>query len=398
MSASRVCRTQSPASRKGSAAPRYAYIVVTSGVHIVVEWSRAWLLYGTGTRYDATMYGTDDSEVGVAATLRDVATLAGVSFKTVSNVVNNYPHVRPGTRERVQRAIDELEYRPNLSARSLRSGRSGVISLVLPELSLSYFAQLADAVIARVEHHGLVVQIEKTGADRDREIAVLSSPRTKAADGLIFSPLGMGQDDAELLRVTYPLVILGERIFGGPVDHVTMRNVEAARAATQTLLDVGRRRIAVIGAHEGEVIGSAGLRLAGYREALDAAGIDHDPDLIAYTTLWHRPNGAECMERLIASGVEFDGVFALNDALALGAMRVLQQTGYAIPNDVSLIGFDNIEEAQYAVPSLTTIDPGMAQIAEKAVDLLVDLIAHPTRRASPEELLVDYEVVPRESH
>lgn len=334
----------------------------------------------------------------MAATLRDVAKLAGVSIKTVSNVVNDYQHVRPETRRRVQWAIQELAYQPNLSARSLRSGRTGVISLVLPELTLSYFAQLADAVIARAEHHGRIVQVEITGGDRDRELAVLASPRTKGVDGMIFSPLGMSQDDVDHLRVRYPLVILGERIFGAPVDHVTMRNVEAARAATETLIAAGRRRIAVIGAHEGEVLGSAALRLAGYLEALAAAGIDLDPGLLTYTTLWHRPNGAECMERLIASGVEFDAVFALNDALALGAMRVLQHAGYDIPGDVSLIGFDNIEDAQYTVPSLTTIDPGMPQIAEKAVDLLVARIAAKGEQGPPQEVLVDFEVVARESH
>ncbi|WP_308796525.1 LacI family DNA-binding transcriptional regulator [Agromyces silvae] len=334
----------------------------------------------------------------MAATLHDVAKLAGVSIKTVSNVVNDYVHVRPETRERVQRAIDELAYRPNLSARSLRSGKSGVISLVLPELGLSYFAQLADAVIARADAHGLIVQVEQTNGDREREIAMLSSPRRQLADGLIFSPLGMGQEDAELLQVDYPMVLLGERIFGGPVDHVTMRNTEAAKAATELLLAGGRRRVAVIGAHENEVIGSAGLRLEGYRQALDAAGIAYDPRLVTYTTLWHRANGAESMAELIASGAEFDAVFAMNDALALGAMRVLQHAGYRIPEDVPLVGFDNIEEADYAVPSLTTIDPGRAPIAARAVDLLVERMGDPGRPESAEEILVDFEIIRRESH
>jgi DNA-binding LacI/PurR family transcriptional regulator len=332
------------------------------------------------------------------ATLHDVARLAGVSIKTVSNVVNDYPHVRPDTRARVQQAIAELGYRPNLSARSLRSGRSRVISLVVPELGLSYFAQLADAVIARAEEHGLTVQVEQTGASRDREIAMLASPRRHLADGLIFSPLAMSQDDAELLRVEYPVVLLGERIFGGPVDHVTMRNVEAAKAATMLLLQGGRRRIAVIGAHEGEVVGSAALRLRGYRQALEEAGIDFDPRLVGQTTLWHRAEGAQATDRLILDGIEFDGVFAMNDALALGAMRALQSAGRRIPEDVSLVGFDNVEEAEYALPRLSTIDPGRTQIASRAVDLLVDRIENRLTDEHPLELLVDFALVPRESH
>ncbi|MCI2957704.1 LacI family transcriptional regulator [Agromyces atrinae] len=334
----------------------------------------------------------------MAATLHDVAKLAGVSIKTVSNVVNAYPHVRPATRERVQAAIDELGYQPNISARSLRSGRSGVIGLVLPELSLSYFAELADAVIAEAEKHGLVVLIEKTGASRDHEIAVLSSPRMRLTDGLIFSPLGMGQEDVAHLAVDYPLVLLGERIFGGPVDHVTMRNVEAARAATESLIAAGRRRIAVIGAHEGEVVGSAALRLAGYEEALTAAGIALDPELVTFTTLWHRANGAASMRELVQSGTPFDAVFGLNDALALGALRVLQEEGLRVPEDVAVIGFDDIEESAFTVPSLSSIDPGRTQIAAEAVEILVRRIGEGGGRPSePREVLVDFAVVERES-
>ena len=150
-------------------------------------------------------------------------------------------------------------------------------------------------------------------------------------DGLIFSPLGMGMDDVARLDVSYPLVLLGERIFEGPTDHVTMRNIEAARAATEHLIARGRRRIAVVGAHEGEVVGSAGLRLRGYREALEAAGIPFDERLIVHTTLWHRSNGATAMRELLARDVQFDAVFGLNDTLALGAMRVLQEAGLPHP-------------------------------------------------------------------
>lgn len=334
----------------------------------------------------------------MAATLHDVARLAGVSIKTVSNVVNDFEQVRPATRAKVQLAIEALNYKPNISARNLRSGRSGVIGLVLPELSLSYFAELADAVIAHAEQHKLVVLIEKTGGDRDRELATLSSPRMRLTDGLIFSPLGMSQDDADLLAVDYPLVLLGERIFGGPVDHVTMRNVEAARAATELLIASGRRRIAVLGAHVNEDVGSAALRLRGYREALDAAGIPFDPALVSYTTLWHRSNGAESMREVIASGVEFDAVFGLNDALALGAMRALQESSLRVPADIAVIGFDDIEESRYAVPSLSSIDPGRTQIAERAVQILVDRIKQGGGRpADPAEELVDFDVVVRES-
>lgn len=333
----------------------------------------------------------------MAATLRDVAAQAGVSIKTVSNVVHDFPHIRQSTRERVLAAIDDLGYKPNISARSLRSGRTGVIGLAVPELSLSYFAELADAVIQAAERRGISVLIEQTGGDRDREIQLLSSPHRQLTDGLIFSPLGMGNDDAAYLEVDYPLVVLGERIFNGPTDHVTMRNVEAASAATRHLLAGGRRRIAVIGAHEDEVIGSAGLRLRGYREALAEAGIEVDPALIGYTTLWHRANGATVMRELLATGVQFDAVFALNDTLALGAMRVLQESGRRIPLDVAVVGFDDLDEASYCLPALSTIDPGRDEIADTAVRILLERISGTAAEVPPREIVSEFRLVQRES-
>ena len=332
----------------------------------------------------------------MAATLHDVARLAGVSIKTVSNVINDYPHIRPNTRAKVERAIAELGYTPNLTARNLRSGRTGAIALALPDLSLPYFAELAAQVIHEAEAAGVVVLVEQTGADRDREIELLRSPRLKLTDGLIFSPLGMSQDDAAALEVSYPLVLLGERIFDGPTDHVTMRNVDAARAATEYLIAQGRRRIAVVGAHEGEVIGSAALRMQGYREALDAAGIEYDDGIVGYTTLWHRANGADSMRAILARGREFDAVFGLNDTLALGAMRVLQEAGRTVPDDVAVIGFDSLDEAAYSIPSLTTVDPGRSWIATTAVATLLARIAGEAD-AEPRTLLADYRILERES-
>ncbi|MGB3731939.1 LacI family DNA-binding transcriptional regulator [Microbacterium sp.] len=332
----------------------------------------------------------------MAVTLHDVARLANVSIKTVSNVINDYPHIRPATRERVEQAIAELGYTPNLTARNLRSGRTGAIALALPDLSLAYFGELAAQVIREAEAAGVVVLVEQTGADRDRELELLRSPRLKLTDGLIFSPLGMGQEDAAALDVSFPLVLLGERIFDGPADHVTMRNIDAARAATEHLLALGRRRIAVVGAHEGEVLGSAALRLQGYREALEAAGIPYDEDIVGYTTLWHRANGADSMREMLARGAQFDAVFGLNDTLALGAMRVLQEAGRRVPDDVAVIGFDGLDEAQYSIPSLTTIDPGRDWIAKTAVSTLLQRIAGQAD-AAPRTLLADFRILERES-
>ncbi|GAA4423102.1 LacI family DNA-binding transcriptional regulator [Georgenia halophila] len=306
----------------------------------------------------------------MAATMQDVAQLAGVSVKTVSNVVNDYPYVRTETRERVMSAIADLGYQINASARNLRRGRTGMIGLALPMLSLPYFAELAESVITAAEERGLVVIIEQTGSDRRRELDALHGARRAMTDGLIYSPLALGAEDEELLPTSSPLVLLGERIFSDRVDHVTMRNVEAAKAATEYLLGIGRRRIAVVGVHPGEVVGSAGLRLQGYEEALAEAGIERDPALYGAVGPWGRANGAQAIGTMLDAGTVPDAVFGLNDTLALGAMHEMQVRGLRVPEDVAVIGFDDIEEAQYSTPTLSSAHFDRDEVARTALQLL----------------------------
>jgi DNA-binding LacI/PurR family transcriptional regulator len=327
--------------------------------------------------------------------MRDVALHAGVSPKTVSNVMNGYPYIREATRLKVLASIEALGYQMNLSARNLKSGRTGIIGLAVPELSLPYFAELADAVIQAAEQHGLTVMIEQTGAVRERELAALQRPRGHLVDGLLFSPLGLGHEDADQLRISTPMVLLGERIFHGPVDHVMIDNVTGTRAAVQHLLELGRRRIAVIGTHPGELVGTAAIRYDAYASALDEAGVEPMRQLAVQAGPWHRSNGAEAMEQLLASGIEFDAVLGLNDTLALGAIRVLAKHGIRIPDDVAVAGFDDIDEARYSTPTLTTVDPGRAQIATTAVELLVARMNGDD--SEHREIIAPYELHRRES-
>jgi DNA-binding LacI/PurR family transcriptional regulator len=331
------------------------------------------------------------------ATMHDVAALAGVSVKTVSNVVNGYQYIRPTTRAKVEAAIGELGYRINITARNLRQGRTGMIGLAVPELSLPYFAELADSVIRAAEDVRLTVLIEQTGGARARELEVLSGQRRHLTDGLIFSPLDLGEQDKALFDVEFPMVLLGERIFGGPADHVTMNNVDAARAATQHLIDLGRRRIALIGTHPGETMGSAALRERGYRQALADAGIGFDPALLGDAGLWHRATGAEAMARLLDAGVEVDAVFGLNDAMALGALHVLHDRRIDVPGQVAVIGFDDIDEASYSSPPLTSVVPGREEIAQTAVKLLVDQIAADGSGRPPVEIVAQFSIAVRGS-
>jgi DNA-binding LacI/PurR family transcriptional regulator len=333
----------------------------------------------------------------VAITLHDVARLAGVSIKTVSNVINDYPHIRPATRTKVEAAIDELGYQPNLSARSLRSGRSGVISLLIPDLRNAYFAELADAVMRAAQAKGLSVIIEQMPGGKKEELEILRGPRMQLVDGILYSVLALGEEDAHQLDKRMPMVLLGDRIFHGPKDHVTMQNTAGAKAATDHLLSLGRRRIAALGAHPGEVVGSAGLRLEGYRQALAEHGVQYEQSRVIPVSTWHRKDGAEAMRAFLAEGVPFDGLVAFNDSMALGAMRVMQEAGLRIPDDVAVIGFDDIDETRYSIPSLSTIDPSKDQIAETAVELLLERIENPDSDEPARDLSTAFRVVQRES-
>lgn len=335
----------------------------------------------------------------MAPTIHDVARLAEVSIKTVSNVLNDYPHIRPATKQRVLDAIQALDYHPNLTARGLRSGRTGLVSLIIPDLRNAYFAELADVVMRAADAQGLSVIIAQSGADRERELSLLRGPRSQMVDGILFSVLALSERDNDLLaEVRTPMVLLGERILTGPKDHVTMRNTEGVRAATEHLIAQGRRRILAFGGDRAQGLSSASLRLDGYTEAVEQAGIGYDESLVVEVIGWFRSTGAAAMRRFLERGIPFDGVVAFNDAIALGAMRVLQEAGFSIPDDVAVIGFDDIDETRYTLPTLSTIDPGRQEIAEVAVRYLKERIETPgAATLLPREYLSDFAVIQRES-
>ncbi|RZU71809.1 LacI family transcriptional regulator [Micromonospora kangleipakensis] len=327
--------------------------------------------------------------------LKDVAERAGVSVKTVSNVVNGYLHVRPDTRARVEEAIAELNYRPNLSARNLRKGRTGVIALAVPELDIPYFAELARHVVTAAAAHGWTVLIDQTGGGPEQERKAASGIGDHMIDGLIFSPLALTADDLTGLD-GMPMVLLGERIDHGPADHVVVDNVAAAREITAHLIGLGRRRIAAIGSQRTPEGASARLRLAGYTAALEEAGIGYDEKLVAPAPAWHRADGAAAMRDLLSSGVRPDAVFCFNDTLALGALRALHEAGLRVPEDVAVAGFDDIEDGRFSIPTLTTVAPDKERIARLAVDLLAGRLDG-DREAPPRELTAPHRLATRES-
>lgn len=331
------------------------------------------------------------------ATMQDVARAAGVSLMTVSNVINEHPHVKPATRSKVLQAIADLDYRVNVAARNLRQGRTGTIGLAVPEIDRPYYGQLAARIIAHARRHGLRVAVEQTGANREGELDALALSRNRLYDALILAAVGLGPADRDLLRVDYPVVVLGERIFDGPVDHIAMANTAGARAATEHLLAQGCREVVMFGGDDTPEPNVATLRLRGFDEALAAAGLPRTPDRIVRLPAYTLAAGAAAARQLARAGVPFDGAVCVTDTVALGVLRGLADAGVPVPGRVRVIGFDDIEESRFSVPTLSTIDPDHEFMAARAVELVAGRLRAPGEPHSPREIVSPPRLVVRES-
>ncbi|GEN81487.1 LacI family transcriptional regulator [Actinotalea fermentans ATCC 43279 = JCM 9966 = DSM 3133] len=335
-------------------------------------------------------------------TQADVARRAGVSQRTVSNVVNKFPHVSADVVARVTEAIEALGYTPSHAARSLRLGRSGLLQLVVPELDVPYFAELARGVVKCAEERGFGVMVRQTLGDRERERDALEGPAAEHAEGTILSAVGSIEDILATGRGRSPVVLIGERTGMGLVDHIGIDDTAAAAEATRHLVETGRRRVAFIGADPADSLRMAELRLRGYEQALTSAGLPFDETLVVRTRSYHRKDGEEAMAALLALGPDRrpDGVFCATDLLALGALRTARTSGVAVPTELALVGFDGLEEGEYSAPTLSTVAPDKAEIARVAVETLLARIA---ARAGVEDeppaqdLLIAFDLVVRES-
>ncbi|MFJ8750300.1 LacI family DNA-binding transcriptional regulator [Streptomyces sp. NPDC102441] len=315
--------------------------------------------------------------------IKDVARHAGVSEKTVSNVINDYVHVSDRTRRVVREAIDHLGYRVNLAGRHLRKGRTGIIALVVPELDVPYFAELARHVIREAEQLSLTVLIHQSGADREHELAALAGFGSDFVDGIILSPLALTADDLRQRVGVPPTVLLGELLEEG-ADHVAIDNEKAARQATEHLIGLGRRNILAVGGHEAPGLGTAEARTRGYLAALAEEGLTRQPDALLAVDDFRMPAGARAVAGALRAGLRPDGLLCLNDQLALGALRALHEHGLRVPEDVAVIGFDDVEGGRFSVPTLSTVAPDKAAVARVAVQLLHHRIGEAAAR-SPQE-------------
>lgn len=333
----------------------------------------------------------------MAVRLRDVAARAGVSPRSVSNVVNGFHYVSPEMRTKVETAIAELDYQPNLLARSLRSGRTGVIGLLVPEIGAPYFGELAHEVVEQARALGLRVRIDETGGQRQRELDLLEElQRSGQVDGILLSAFWLSASELADARVELPVVLLGERAVDAAVDHVGIDNVGAAQAITGHLIEQGRTRIAAILEQDHPRAPASRQRLAGYRAALAAAGLQAEPTLVARMKVYpHRQDGANAMGRLIDASTPFDAVLCFSDMVAVGALHEIHRRGLQVPDDVAVVSFDDVEEGRFTFPPLTTVAPDKTSIARQALQRLqqrVDGFQGP-----PEDLPVSYQLALRES-
>ncbi|MFF4616209.1 LacI family DNA-binding transcriptional regulator [Nonomuraea jabiensis] len=328
-------------------------------------------------------------------TMSDVAKLSGVSKMTVSNVINGRAGVSDEVRRRVMEAIRQSGYRVNVSARTLRSGRTGVIGLAVPEIDRPYFGQLAAHVIDQARSYGFHVAIEQTGAAVVGEIDAIKHSYTLHFDGLILSAVGVDPRDSRLADVGYPIVMLGEQDFGGRLDHVAMPNEEGTKAATTHLIDRGCRRIAIVTGGALDGVNVVTRRYQGFLAALAERGLTPDPALLFTQAGMTMDAGRDAAHHLVDSGGQVDGVVAVTDTVAQGVLRGLADRGLRVPDDVRLIGFDDIPEAEFMVPALSTVAPDHQWMAAKAVELMINRIHAPLRPAG--EHIAPFELRIRES-
>lgn len=304
--------------------------------------------------------------------------MAGVSWKTVSNVIHGSSQVRPETRQRVEEAIARLGYRMTVSGRQLRRGRSGMIALAVPDLTSPYFSALARHIIRYASDVDHVVLIDDTAGDAEQERSAAGGYAVQFADGVILSPASIDSNTIARVHPNGPVVVLGERDLTLPesdltFDHVAIDNVASARELTEHLVATGRRRLAFIGSPENPY-GTGQLRQAGFVEVLQRHGL-HAAGAVGVTE-WDRQGGEQAVSDYLATGVEVDALVCGNDLLAIGAMQAIRAAGRTVGRDIAVVGWDDTDEGRYANPALTSVAHDLPSIARTAVDLVLARLDH----------------------
>lgn len=305
-------------------------------------------------------------------TIYDVAEKAGVSIATVSKVINNTGRISEKTRKKVMQIMDELEYQPSVVASALSGKSTFTLGLTLPDLANPYFAELARAIEDQGRKHGFNVFICSTDNDADKEEEYYQLFMKKRVDGIIM----VSRDKQnvvvkKILSEKVPLVMIAREIFSAPVTSVMVDDYYGGMQAGQHLLQQGHQNIAVIVENLTE-LGSK-ERLRGCVDAMKEAQLELDPQLViegGYTL----ESGKAAMKQLLQQKQRPTAVFACNDILAIGAIQAVREGGLKVPDDISIVGYDNTILAAIIDPPLTTVAQPMQEIGERSVALLVQQI------------------------
>jgi LacI family transcriptional regulator len=309
--------------------------------------------------------------------IKDVAARAGVSMATVSRVLSGDYPVASETRARVQRAVRELDYVVNAHARALHGATSKVVALVVAEVVTPFFARIAAGVEEQATEANRLCLVCTTHADPDRELEVVKLMREQRADAVILAGGVVENDDyrERMRRYAQGLEDAGSRLVlcarpslgpDFPAITVEYENVGGAHAATTHLLAAGHRKILMAAGPVG--LTTSDQRVEGYRTALAAYGQPVDPALITHGP-WGRQGGYHRVRELLAAGLEFTAIFAGQDGFAAGAMAALREAGRRIPEDVSIVGYDDEPSAADFNPPLTTVRVPTEELGRTAVKL-----------------------------
>lgn len=338
-------------------------------------------------------------------TMSDVAKAAGVSRATSSYALRGDTRIAPATAERVMQAARDLQYTTNLSARSLRSGRSGVIGVAIFELDHPYPSEMSAAMSRAAARHGLETIVQETSNSKDNEISILQKVTSQLCDGTIFSPGNVSDEEIRALSGGKPVVLLDDLSPDPVFDSVATPCEAGAEAAIRHLVGIGCQRILVIGtaydalSEDRAATTVSGRRLIGCLNAFDDLGISPAPEQFIDLRHWRTDDARATAHRIVDSGLEFDGAFCMTDTISIGFVRGLADRGVRVPDDVAVIGFDGINECDAYIPSLSTIATDLEDLSTKAVGLLLDRLdnAEEQEPAAPRTLTADFRLIARES-
>jgi LacI family transcriptional regulator len=309
------------------------------------------------------------------ATIKDVARTAGVSYTTVSHVLNQTRPVSDDARARVLAAVESLAYVPSALARSLKSKATGSIGLIIPNNTNPYFSEVARGIEDSCYAAGYSVILCNSDDDPAKQRDYLNVLLTKRCDGLIVATLA--QTDGELLRkMKVPTVLLDRAPKDMAIDLVAVDNAAGGVLAAEHLLSLGRRRVACIGGPQDIAISRE--RIGGLRQTLQAAGVALPENLLAYAD-FTSAGGYLAARSLLALQPAPDAIFCCNDLMAIGALRAAAERGVAVPEALAVVGFDDIDLAQFVHPTLTSVAQNTRKLGQLTAECLLQRIATPDR-------------------